>query len=197
MNHGQVLDAAASTRAAKQLVEHYGGDPSSADWRHFGRLAEFTNPKRKRPLPSGMRPFARLRSATGHVYARAAEFLADIRKSSGDGAAPGAPPRKDQRGQKEHVKIRPLDEFHTDPTYPGDRHRVDVAWAKHAAGCGLTLQQIKDELLNGRDLGKKAVESVRLNMRSARQRRLYEEHPSLLDIHPCKCGRMRAESNPS
>jgi hypothetical protein len=30
-----------------------------------------------------------------------------------------------------------------------------MAWAKHAAGCGLTLDQIKDELLGGRDLSKK------------------------------------------
>jgi len=30
-----------------------------------------------------------------------------------------------------------------------------MAWAKHAAGGGLTLQQIRDELLNGRDLSKK------------------------------------------
>jgi hypothetical protein len=30
-----------------------------------------------------------------------------------------------------------------------------MAWAKHAAGRGLTLEQIKDELLGGRDLSKK------------------------------------------
>jgi hypothetical protein len=48
LNHGQVLEAARSTRAAKALVERFGGDPSSADWRHFGRLAGFTNPKRER-----------------------------------------------------------------------------------------------------------------------------------------------------
>jgi hypothetical protein len=30
-----------------------------------------------------------------------------------------------------------------------------MEWAKHAAGCGLTLEQIRDELLNGRDLNKK------------------------------------------
>jgi len=30
-----------------------------------------------------------------------------------------------------------------------------MAWAKHAASCGFTLEQIKTELLNGRDLGKK------------------------------------------
>jgi RepB DNA-primase from phage plasmid len=58
LNHGQILDAAAGTRAAKQLAERFEGDPSSADWRHFGRLAGFTNPKRERQLPSGLRPFA-------------------------------------------------------------------------------------------------------------------------------------------
>jgi hypothetical protein len=42
LNHGQALDAAASTRAAKALVERFGGDPSSADRRHFGRLVGFT-----------------------------------------------------------------------------------------------------------------------------------------------------------
>ena len=30
-----------------------------------------------------------------------------------------------------------------------------MALAKHAAGCGLKLEQIKDELLNGPDLSKK------------------------------------------
>jgi hypothetical protein len=65
LNHAQILEAATSTRAAKQLADRFGGDPSSADWRHFGRLAGFTNPKPEPQLSSGMRPFARLRSATG------------------------------------------------------------------------------------------------------------------------------------
>ena len=30
-----------------------------------------------------------------------------------------------------------------------------MAWAKHAAECGLAFEQIKNELLNGRDLSKK------------------------------------------
>jgi hypothetical protein len=48
LKHGQVLDAAMSTRLAKQLAERFDGDLSSADWRHFGRLAGFTNTKRER-----------------------------------------------------------------------------------------------------------------------------------------------------
>jgi len=155
LNHGQVLEAATSTRAAKALVERFGGDPSSADWRHFGRLAGFTNPKRERQLPSGLRPFARLRSATGRVYSRAAEFLAGIKISSDGQAGQGDQPHKRPRQSKERVGVKPLREFHSDPIYAGDLHRADMAWAKHAAGCGLTLEQIKTELLDGRDLGKK------------------------------------------
>ena len=155
LNHGQVLEAATSTRAAKALVERFGGDPSSADWRHFGRLAGFTNPKRERQLPSGLRPFARLRSATGRVYSRAAEFLAGIKISGAGQAGQGEQPHKRPRPSKERAGVKPLREFHSDPIYAGDLHRADMAWAKHAAGSGLTLEQIKTELLDGRDLGKK------------------------------------------
>src|SRR5216683_8415723 len=154
VNHGEVLEAAMSTRAAKSLVERFGGDRSSADWRHFGRLAGFTNPKRERQLPSGLRPFARLRSATGRVYSRAAEFLADIKKNEERETVEVGEPRR-RHGRRERVGMKPLKEFHSDPIYGGDLHRADMAWSKHAAGCGLTLAQIKEELLNGRDLGKK------------------------------------------
>jgi hypothetical protein len=34
-----------ATIASKYLAKTYGGDPNSADWRHFGRLAGFTNRK--------------------------------------------------------------------------------------------------------------------------------------------------------
>ena len=66
-----------------------------------------------------------------------------------------APPHKLPRQTKERAGVKPLREFHTDPVYAGDLHRADMAWAKHVAGCGLTLEQIKAELLDGRDLGKK------------------------------------------
>jgi len=168
LNHGQVLDAATSTRAAKALVERFGGDPSSADWRHFGRLAGFTNPKPERQLPFGLRPFARLRSATGRVYSRVAELLADIRKSE-ERETIKAEESRNRHRRREHLGVRPLKEFHADPVYGGDLHRADMAWAKHAAGCGLTLEQIKDELLNSRDLSKKGSRKRQLEyvMRTA------------------------------
>src|SRR5580658_4459293 len=79
LNHGEVLDEATSTRAAKLLAELYGGDPGSADWRHFGRLAGFTNPKPSRRLASGLQPFARLLEASGQIYQRAPLFIAEVR----------------------------------------------------------------------------------------------------------------------
>jgi hypothetical protein len=156
LNHGQILEARMSTRAAKQLAERFGGDPSSADWRHFGRLAGFTNPKPERQLPSGMRPFARLRSSKGYVYSHAAEFLAQIAEDEQQRreTVKGEELHRRQR-QHECVELKALKEFHENAIYAGDLHRADMAWAKHAASCGMTLEQIRDELLNGRDLSKK------------------------------------------
>jgi hypothetical protein len=154
LNHGQILEVVTSTTVAKQLAERFGGDLSSADWRHFGRLAGFTNPKPERQLASGLRPFARLRSAKGRVYSQAVEFLAAIAKND-ESATAHREPHQWQRPRTEGEGIKPLAEFHADPMYAGDLHRADLAWAKHAAGCGLTLEEIRDKLLNGRDLSKK------------------------------------------
>jgi hypothetical protein len=51
--------------------------------------------------------------------------------------------------------LRPLVEFHGDARYGGDFHRADMAWAKHAAGYGLTAEEIRDTLLGAHDLSHK------------------------------------------
>src|SRR5208282_5788947 len=79
LKHKRTLDHNMSTLAAKELATRFGGDLSSADWRHFGRLAGFTNPKPSRRLQSGMQPFARLSEATGQVYTQAPDFLRTVR----------------------------------------------------------------------------------------------------------------------
>lgn len=65
-----------ATAAATVLALKYGGDLNSADWRHFGRLAGFTNRKKKYQNPTtGHFPFVKLRSAsTSHVIS---EFVLD------------------------------------------------------------------------------------------------------------------------
>lgn len=44
IHHGE-LNPDTATQAAKILSERYGSDKNSADWRHYGRLAGFTNLK--------------------------------------------------------------------------------------------------------------------------------------------------------
>jgi hypothetical protein len=63
--------------------------------------------------------------------------------------------RKQGPDARQVEEIKPLKMFQADPIYGGDLYRADMAWAIHTASCGLTTEQINDELLNGRDLSKK------------------------------------------
>ena len=66
----------------------------------------------------------------------------DVGEAAGQGA-PELPP------------LRSLAEFHSDPCYGGDLHRADMAWARHAAGMGLSASEIRAEIMQPRDLAKK------------------------------------------
>jgi hypothetical protein len=154
LNHGQILDRDMSTWAAKELAKRFCGDLSSADWRHFGRLAGFTNQKPKRLLPNGLAPFVRLHDCQGKTYDTAREFLKAV-KSLMDKAAAERAKRSVCRSTSNENPVRPLAEFHCNPRYEGDLHRADMAWALHASSHGLSQQQISDEILHARDLSKK------------------------------------------
>jgi hypothetical protein len=54
------LEAAWATALGRHLARLYQGDPASADWRHLGRLAGFTNQKPARRQRSGYAPWVRL-----------------------------------------------------------------------------------------------------------------------------------------
>jgi hypothetical protein len=155
LNHGRILfDRAFSTQAAKELARRFGGDPSSADWRHFGRLAGFTNQKPKRRLLNGLSPFVRLRGSGGRIYSAARKFLEEV-KSLAEKASAERAARTTSRSTAIEDSLRPLTEFQMDPQYDWDLHRADMAWALHAASRGLSEEQIRDEILHARDLSKK------------------------------------------
>lgn len=59
------LEPCIATTVAMQLARDYGGDPASADWRHVGRLAGFTNQKLSRRSLAGYGPWVQI------VHARA------------------------------------------------------------------------------------------------------------------------------
>jgi len=54
------LEPAVATAVARQLARTYCADCASADWRHLGRLAGFTNQKPARRLLSGQAPWVRV-----------------------------------------------------------------------------------------------------------------------------------------
>jgi DNA primase RepB-like protein len=58
------LPPALATRIAQWLAQLYAADRASADWRHVGRLAGFTNRKPQRRQSDGLAPWVKL------VYAR-------------------------------------------------------------------------------------------------------------------------------
>jgi hypothetical protein len=65
LKHNGRLSKEVSTAAARALAEKFGGDRGAADWRHFGRLAGFTNRKAKHlDASTGLYPYVRLIEAT-------------------------------------------------------------------------------------------------------------------------------------
>jgi hypothetical protein len=49
-----------ATAVARWMARQYGADPASAEWRHLGRLAGFTNRKPARLQPNGLPPWVRV-----------------------------------------------------------------------------------------------------------------------------------------
>jgi len=95
------------TAVARDLAARYGGDMSSANWRHMGRLAGFTNRKEGHTQPDGRHPYARLHDAGGARAPEAPAILARARVQATQGrrAAAGerdAPePPRDQAARRE------------------------------------------------------------------------------------------------
>jgi len=67
------------------LAERYDGDMSSANWRHMGRLAGFTNRKEEHRQPDGRYPYVRLRDAGGERVAVAPAVLDRARDQATQG----------------------------------------------------------------------------------------------------------------
>jgi len=69
------LDPPIATSVAAHLAALYGADRASADWRHCGRLAGFTNQKPARRQPGGYAPWAVLLYAQSRLATQAAPLL--------------------------------------------------------------------------------------------------------------------------
>jgi hypothetical protein len=85
---GSVVPAVA-TAVARWLAQLYGADPASAEWRHLGRLAGFTNRKPARLQPSGLPPWVRVVWRRRGAFAEAGSIL----PTAGPGAVSPGPAR--------------------------------------------------------------------------------------------------------
>jgi hypothetical protein len=151
LNHGQILPQRLSTLAARLLAEKFCGDKGAADWRHFGRLAGFTNRKNKYQAPNGSFPFVRVREGYSlHSYSAAGDLLSRITHELRSDSTPvftGKEPTPDRR-------VLTIDAFRARSKYCGDGHRIDLAYAVYAVTQGISEVAIADAI-ESRDLSKK------------------------------------------
>jgi len=77
------IPAAEGSQIGKQLAHVYGADPASADWRHLGRLAGFTNQKPQRRNGRGYSPWVKVLYAHVGMASQAAALLEEAQHRLG------------------------------------------------------------------------------------------------------------------
>jgi hypothetical protein len=132
LHHGEILPKRLSTLSARLLASRFGGDLASADWRHYGRLAGFTNRKDKYRRADGTFPYVRLHEATGAVYSRSVAFLAEVKSIYEAEKSKLLRPLSLQYRRLIGSNLMSIEDFRTKPTYGGDQTRVDLAYAVYA-----------------------------------------------------------------
>jgi hypothetical protein len=158
LRHPERLPKDVGTAAARALADRFDGDKKAADWRHFGRLAGFTNRKLKYQGTDGRFPFVRMIEGAGSIYQEASRFLVGIHKDVDNAAR-----EREQRAAKVYSTprtgspLKTIDSFRNNPIYGGDGTRIDLAYAVYALSHGVATTEIR-ETLNGRDLSHKGNE---------------------------------------
>jgi hypothetical protein len=151
LRHGEILPKHLSTLAARLLASRFGGDLASADWRHYGRLAGFTNRKDKYLKTDGTFPYVRLHEARGAVYSRAVAFLAEVKSTYEAEKSKRAAPASLQCRTLSRSNLKTIEDFRTKPIYGGDQTRVDLAYAVYALARGVPENEARNSLAS-RDL---------------------------------------------
>jgi hypothetical protein len=158
LNHGERLPREVGTAAARALASRFDGDTKAADWRHFGRLAGFTNQKEKHLQPNGLFPFVRLIESTGVVYREAGNFVVTVREQ--------CEREQHARRQRDSALARvpisqgaekSIESFRQNSAYGGDGTRVDLAYALYAICRGISAEDVSTALRT-RDLSHKGTE---------------------------------------
>ncbi len=174
LHHGQILPKRLSTFAARLLASRFGGDLASADWRHYGRLAGFTNRKDKYRKTDGTFPYVRLHEATRAVYSKAITFLAEVKALYEAEQSRLPPPGSLQPWSLCRSNLKSINDFRAKPIYAGDQTRVDLAYAVYALAHGVPESDARNALAS-RDLThkgntKRQQEYIDRTIKKARER---------------------------
>lgn len=148
VHHGRILDKQLSTAAAKALARRFAGDQGSADWRHFGRLAGFTNRKEKHRQPDGHFPYVRLIETEGGHYPQAPDFLNHIDEELRQAARAALERREFLRKLPSRAvgDVNGIEHFRNHPKYGGAQSRSDLAYAVYALDHGIPESRIRDAI---------------------------------------------------
>jgi hypothetical protein len=156
LKHSRILSRELSTAAARAVAKDFRGDLGAADWRHFGRLAGFTNRKEKYKA-DGLFPFVMLRQSNGLPYPEADRFVAQIERQLDRDRQERERRRAAMSRERCSGALRGIDSFRTNPRYAGDGTRIDLAYAIYALAHGVPDAQI-DTAIRSRDLSHKGNE---------------------------------------
>ena len=170
LKHSRRLSKELGTAAARALAQEYEGDLGAADWRHFGRLAGFTNRKEKYKA-DGLFPFVMLRQANGLPYPEADRFIASLEQQLDQDRQQRERCRTTVAHEGASGALRGIDSFRANPTYAGDGSRIDLAYAIYALAHGVGNAQIEGAI-RSRDLThkgneKRQIEYVERTIRKA------------------------------
>jgi hypothetical protein len=155
LNHGEILPQRLSTLAARAIAEKFGGDKGAADWRHFGRLAGFTNRKEKYCGASGRFPFVRIADCgIGRTYNVAGQLLTTLRIQTERARRNPIWPAK----TTERQDLLSIEAFRANPKYSADGNRIDLAYAVYATANGLS-DDLVVTAIRSRDLSKKGTDN--------------------------------------
>ena len=157
LNHGEVLSKELSTLAARLLARRFLGDPASADWRHYGRLAGFTNRKEKYRRGNGLYPFVLLHEASGRAYRRAGEFLRELEQAFNEARERERARTRPIQTSAPNAALKTLEDFRRRSAYGGDYTRSDLAYAIYALAHGIPEKTLREQLAS-RDLSHKGNE---------------------------------------
>lgn len=158
LKHPGTLGKEVSTAAARTLAEKFGGDRGAADWRHFGRLAGFTNRKDKYRSESGLYPFLLLTEHNGSSYPAGDTFAVEVRKQiEAEQAERQARISCAPKASAQRSNLKSIGTFRSDSRFGGDGTRIDLAYAIYAFSHGLDDVTV-DAALRSRDLSHKGPE---------------------------------------